>query len=135
MPATRGVRSARGAVLYFIAGDHDIPCSTGQLGTGLDVRGGGGYIVAAPSRHATGHQYAWTATDQVAPLAAWLAGLLTAAAPQLERAALPHTVVTGADECARRYLQAAVEAELVEVARAPVGTCNSALNRAAFRLG
>jgi hypothetical protein len=135
LPATRRVRSARGAHLYFRADGHDIACSAGQLGIGLDVRGRGGYIVAPPSRHATGHHYAWTATDHVAPPPAWLAGLLTASAPELERAALPRTVVTGADERARRYLQAAADAELVEVARAPVGTRNSALNRAAFRLG
>lgn len=51
------------------------------LASGIDVRGDGGYIVAPPSVHASGHTYAWelSATPGQIPLAdipAWLLALL-----------------------------------------------------------
>ena len=54
----RTVKTARGWHLYFAmpATCAPIPCSTGN---GLDVRGDGGYVVAPPSRHASGHLYQW----------------------------------------------------------------------------
>lgn len=47
------------------------------LGQGLDVKGDGGYVVAAPSRHASGRDYAWEVSghpdDQdPAELPAWI---------------------------------------------------------------
>ena len=41
-----------------------------RFGPGLDVRGDGGYIVAAPSLHRSGRRYAWQ-SDPAAPLAPW----------------------------------------------------------------
>jgi hypothetical protein len=49
--------------------------SAGAVGDGLDVRGDGGYIVAAPSLHASGNRYRWLHTLDEAPpaeLPAWL---------------------------------------------------------------
>lgn len=40
---------------------YKIPCSAGKLGRGLDVRGDDGYIVVAPSVHASGQEYEWEA--------------------------------------------------------------------------
>ncbi len=60
--------------------------SAGVAGKGLDVRGDGGYVVAAPSKHASGLAYQWLKKD--APLAAmpnWLLELL--AKPKLASAA------------------------------------------------
>jgi hypothetical protein len=50
---------------------------TGPLGRGLDIRGDGGYIIAPPSRHISGRQYAIAPgghPDEVelAPLPLWL---------------------------------------------------------------
>jgi hypothetical protein len=129
------VATARGTHLYLHADAHLINCSAAQLGPGLDVRARGGYVIAPPSRHATGHRYAWTSTDELAPLPAWLAELL--AGPDADaqaRAPLP-PAITGSGDRRARYLQAALDGELAEVARAPIGTRNTTLNRAAFRLG
>jgi hypothetical protein len=57
--------------------------SASMLGPGLDLRGDGGYIVAAPSRHRSGRWYEWELSshpDEVplAPLPAWLLARLTA---------------------------------------------------------
>jgi len=49
-----------------------------KLGAGIDVRADGGYVVAPPSRHISGHRYL-TATDDDVPLANmpdWLLRLL-----------------------------------------------------------
>jgi hypothetical protein len=108
----------------------------GHLGRGIDVRGRGGSAVAPPSLHASGHRYAWTSTHQPAPIPAWLAELARPRELLAGRAPLPHAVTTtGESERARRYLRAALEGELADIARAPVGTRNATLNRAAFRLG
>ncbi len=58
LPRTAIVKTARGWHVYFSmpAMCAPIPCSTGG---GLDVRGDGGYVVAPPSRHASGHVYQW----------------------------------------------------------------------------
>lgn len=75
--------------------------SAGELGPGIDVRGDGGYVVAAPSNHVTHGVYAWEAssdpTDGV-PLAmapeAWLARI---APPKREgkSAVVPINVAVG----------------------------------------
>lgn len=47
--------------------------SSDRLGRGIDVRGDGGYIVAAPSLHASGRQYAWgTPFDKLPDAPHWL---------------------------------------------------------------
>lgn len=51
--------------------------SVESLGPGLDVRGDGGYIIVAPSRHASGREYVWEASCHpkdlpLAPLPPWL---------------------------------------------------------------
>lgn len=55
-----------------------VPNSAGKIGAGIDVRGDGGYIVAPPSRHVSGHGYAISVDhhpDEVT-LAALPAGLV-----------------------------------------------------------
>ena len=54
-----------------------VPNSAGLLGPGLDMRGDGGYIVAPPSLHASGHRYVWDGAHPLtalepAPIPGWL---------------------------------------------------------------
>jgi hypothetical protein len=72
------VTGGGGEHLYFRT-DKPVRCSAGVLGPGLDVRGEGGYVVVAPSRHPSGRRYEWDnhpAEVEVAQLPGWLEGLL-----------------------------------------------------------
>jgi hypothetical protein len=51
--------------------------SAGKLGVGIDVRGEGGYIVVAPSLHASGRRYEWLNDLKPARLPEWLLKRLT----------------------------------------------------------
>ncbi|GGN67313.1 DNA primase [Actinoplanes lobatus] len=95
---------------------------------GLDWRGAGGYVLAPPSRHAGGGDYRWIRRPAVAlPVGpATLLALIAGPPPPVR----DHPVVHPG-----RYAEAALEAETGRVARAPVGTRNDTLNRAAFALG
>ncbi len=53
------VQTGRGEHLWFKPVNGEVRNSAGQLGTGVDVRGEGGYIIVPPSRHASGARYAF----------------------------------------------------------------------------
>jgi len=56
---TRQVQTGRGKHFYFI-NEPGITNDAGKLlGSGIDVRGEGGYVVAPPSVHANGRPYEW----------------------------------------------------------------------------
>jgi hypothetical protein len=60
LPRTLTVKTARGWHYYFKHPHPDLIVRCSASG-GLDLRGDGGYVVAPPSRHASGHIYRWCA--------------------------------------------------------------------------
>jgi hypothetical protein len=95
----------------------------------VDWRGRGGYVVAPPSRHASGHPYQWVpGRDLETPLAEVPAPLRA----RLERRSPQRSVgpvelpATGAGS-ENRYARAALAEELARVATAPLGHRNRQL--------
>ncbi|MCO5763789.1 MAG: bifunctional DNA primase/polymerase [Chromatiaceae bacterium] len=78
LPATAMALTGGGGFHYLF--EHPgvkVRNSVDSLGPGLDVRGDGGYIIVAPSSHASGRRYEWELSchpkdTQLAALPAWL---------------------------------------------------------------
>jgi Bifunctional DNA primase/polymerase, N-terminal len=100
---------------------HDLPH--------VDWRGRGGYVVAPPSRHHSGHPYQWvTGRDLDTPLGkvpAVVLERLEHRPPQ--RSAGPVQLPAVGDGPGHRYARAALAEELARVAAAPVGQRNRQL--------
>lgn len=102
----------------------------GRLGSLIDVRASGGYVIGKNSRIG---KRAYAARDErtPVPLPAWIAGLLQDNPPAAVGSLL--SVPQGAHGTA--YAMAALREEARLVASARPGTRNDTLNRAAFSLG
>lgn len=71
LPKTAHARTPRGGlhVLYRWDPERPIGSSAGRIGLGLDIRGEGGYIIAAGSVRADGRVYEWLASPDAAGIA------------------------------------------------------------------
>ena len=106
---------------------------TRKLGAGLDVRGDGGQIAAAPTIHASGRSYTWVDwTAEPADLPDWMADRLKA--PPLPVVSTKPVQVTAR---LSGYVRAAIDGELRRIANTPVGVGqrNAELFLASCRLG
>ncbi|TIT00216.1 bifunctional DNA primase/polymerase [Mesorhizobium sp.] len=74
LPPTVEAITGRGRHLYFRLGEHTLRNSAGRIGTGIDVRADGGYVLAPPSTHPSGRAYAWSvdSADAFADAPEWL---------------------------------------------------------------
>ncbi len=129
LPDTARVTSPNGGLhIYFkyVVGTRN----RGALGAGVDIRSEGGYVLAAGSTMANGRSYKWeTDTREIADAPAWLLDLL------LPKSAPAHTQYSLSAATNNAYVDAAVDRELADLAGAPIGTRNNALNDAAFSIG
>jgi hypothetical protein len=133
IPKTRTVITARGRHLLF-AYREPIPSTAGRIGPGIDTRGDGGYAIAPPSVHETGHRYAFIG-DPWQELAAAPQWLIDAARARAERSISERAVAMIRSPCsAGAYGQAALRVEIATLAATPPGSRNDTLNRAAFNL-
>jgi hypothetical protein len=129
------VRTGGGGWHFYLA-----PTGLGNAHpTGLDHvdwRGRGGYVVAPPSRHASGHPYQWAAgRDLDSPPGQVPAVLLERLQPrQRLRPPEPVQLPAIADGPGERYARAALAEELARVATAPVGHRNRQLWESARNL-
>jgi hypothetical protein len=135
LAAEHGLRSSGPLVRTGGGGWHFylVPTGLGNINPAnleqVDWRGRGGYVVAPPSRHASGHPYRWVAgRDLDMPVAEVPSVLLE----RLERQPLLRPVGPVAprgvgDGPGGRYARVALAEELARVAAAPVGQRNRQL--------
>lgn len=134
LPATVTCATGSGGRHHYFAPDPRPLNWANRLGTKLDTRNAGGYVIAPPSVHPNGRRYQWLEGRALGEVAiaeapAWLLDLLDPPRPE------PAPFVPPPSPASSRYAVAAFEAELERVARAGEGERNSALNRAGYSLG
>jgi putative DNA primase/helicase len=105
--------------------------TSGKLGTDLDTRGDGGYVLLAPSV-VEGRSYTWLAELELAELPEWVveAVVRTGVQETEYRAAVDRS-----DDDVSKYVLAVVDQEVEALSTTPEGQRNDRLNRAAFSLG
>jgi KaiC/GvpD/RAD55 family RecA-like ATPase len=125
LPQTRTHRTRSGGLhLLFRRPDGvEIRNSASRIAAGIDVRGEGGYIIVPPSPG-----YAVADDSDPADMPPWLIRACLRQEP-------PPPPPPRPQERHERYTQAAIDAEVLAVARAGEGTRNDTLNKAAVRLG
>lgn len=104
------------------------PSSAGRLGSHIDVRADGGYVVAAGSTLQFGN-YTTAADAPVEDAPEWLIEACQRRNAKVIDVELPST------DRYERYVATALDAECGAVALAPVGTRNDTLNTAAYNVG
>ena len=142
LPKTVTVKTGRGRHRYFRRDGARVGNSVGKLGNEIDIRGDGGYIVAAGSVHVSGADYRFAdgrglEEIKVASAPDWLLDLVRKdSSAGIETKKVNHCSIPEAKlDRARAYAESARHRELERVAKAPKHQRNDTLNVAAFKLG
>lgn len=103
LPKTPHSLTGGGGDHYLFLYPPDQEIGNCKLTQGIDVKGENGYIVAPPSRHASGFEYAWEVTEHfedVMPAEAptWLRNLVRNRTAAKVEAAIPETITKWANE-------------------------------------
>ena len=81
-PTTIAITGSGGLHYFFRHPASEVRNSAGKLAAGLDIRGDGGYVLAPPSRHASGGGYSVIARGgEIPPMPDWLVERLKAPTP------------------------------------------------------
>ena len=105
LPATVEVITARGRHIYFRWPQEPVRNSAGKIGTHIDVRGDGDYVLCPPSIHPSGRRYSWSvdSANYIAEAPGWLVakqnGVAISATPSPEWRTLIEGVGEGARNC------------------------------------
>ena len=140
LPKTVTVQTGKGRHRYFRCDGARVGNSAGRLGKGIDIRGEGGYVVAAGSVHASGATYRFVdgrGLDEiaVAPAPKWLLDFVTVKGAASDEPIEIFTIPPAKLDRAHAYAESARRRELDRLAKAPIHQRNDTLNRAAFKLG
>jgi len=125
--------TGNGRHYYFSMPAFDVG-NRAKLLPGTDIRGTGGYVVAAPSKHPSGRFYTWLDRAWRPPTApTWLLDLLKPPGNgYAERKAAPRPDL---NPRGKHYGRSAFVAEYAVLCTAVEGQRNEQLNRSAFNLG
>lgn len=137
LPETPEQTTGKGRHLLFSV-DEEVRNTARKLGTGLDTRGDGGYIIVAPSIHPNGKRYEWVAGRSpwemaIAPAPEWLIAMLVK--PKINGRTSTGAQRPDPSQIRDAYVRRAVDDEYQKVATAPTGARNDTINEAAFALG
>lgn len=128
LPSTFTVRTPSGGLhLYFSAPNQALGNTVGKVGSHIDTRGCGGYVVG-PGSICSGKYYRIIDRSPLAHLPEWI---IEALGPADYAEPAPASVQRHQD----RYVRAILEGEAERVRTAAPGSRNSALNIASFLLG
>ena len=91
---TRTARTGGGGLHLYLQGD--LP-ARGAFRPGLDLKAAGGYVVAPPSKHASGRRYGWVNVEEgIRVVPDWLAKIVSTSKSQKGTAdPLPDTITSG----------------------------------------
>lgn len=134
-PRTPMVTTGKGQHIYFRYPDFAVKNSAGKLGPGIDVRGEGGYVLAAGSVHPNGRTYEWylsPAKVDIAPAPDWLLDALVAPDPKVQPADLAPRIE---DRNEDPLVNCVTDNEIAKLRAAPEGQRNNTLNIAAMKFG
>lgn len=128
---TLTAKTPSGGLHLFFSKSIEIHNSAGRIAPGVDVRGDGGFVVAAPSV-VGGKMYAWEMPPKrIAPLPGMVAEIIKYVPPPEIK---PGDLLSTGKDCSA-YVKAALSNSLDELSNARPGTKHDTLNRVAFGLG